>query len=134
MCLAIYIASNIQLSPIPWIEDKPSFYVTELPKNEYEVKKQFALKYVYYVGSHEGCGCGFFKEGETGKELSKVEENYDNLHQYILNARENGAIIELFSCWEGDQSSKPENNEKIHQSTLREEQFEFKEKWHYEII
>ena len=133
MCLAVYIASNKQLPLIPWVEKDPSFCVIELAKNENGVKKQFSLEHVYYVGSHEGCGCGFFKEGEVGEELAKVEGNYNNLSTYILNAKENNSRIELFSCWEGDQTSKVEMKEKISENSLKEKQFEFKEKWFYEV-
>ena len=133
MCLAVYIASNKQLPLIPWVEKNPSFCVIELTKNENGVKKQFSLEHVYYVGSHEGCGCGFFKEGEAGEELVKIEENYNRLSTYILNAKENNSKIELFSCWEGDQASKVEKKEKITENTLKEKLFEFKEKWFYEV-
>ena len=134
MCLAVYIASNKELALIPWVEAKPSFNILPLSKEEIPVKKQFSLEFVYYVGSHQGCGCGFFKEGEAGEELAEVEESYKKLATYIIKAKENGASIQLFSCWEGDQTSKVENKEKINESTLNEKQFEFKEKWYYEIV
>ena len=134
MCLAVYIASSKELPLIAWVEAEPSFNVSLLSNEEVPVKKQFTLEHVYYVGSHQGCGCGFFKEGEAGEELLKVEESYNNLSKYILSAKENGASIQLFSCWEGDQASSMENKEKISERTLNEKQFEFKEKWHYEVV
>lgn len=134
MCLAVYIASNKPLPLISWVEEKPAFYVAELSENEAAVKIQFKYQYIYYAGSHEGCGCGFFKDGEVGEELALVEVNYKDFSAYLKKAKELGASIQIFSCWEGDQTSEPEYKEEISEESLNEEQFEFKEKVLYQII
>src|SRR4051812_13897629 len=133
MCLALYIASNQPLSLVPYIKDAPSFYVTEISGYELRVKKQFTLPYVYYAGSHEGCGCGFMKDGEIGEELEKVEDNYTRLSAYLHEARRKGITMQLFSCWEGDQDSAPEFHESIDEDGLKDREFEFKEKAFYQI-
>jgi hypothetical protein len=134
MCLAVYIASNKPLPLISWVEEKPAFYVGEISKNEAAVKKQFKYQYIYYAGSHEGCGCGFFKDGEVGEDLAQVEVNYRDFSAYLKKAKESGASIQIFSCWEGDQTSELEYNEEISEESLNEKQFEFKEKALYQII
>ena len=133
MCLAVYIASDKPLPLISWVEERPSFYVEEVKKDEAGVKKQFKYQYIYYAGSHEGCGCGFFKEGEVGDELAQVEENYNNLSAYLKKSKETGAKLQLFSCWEGDQKAEPEHREEIDEENLNEKQFEFKEKALYQV-
>ena len=60
MCLAIYIASDIELSTSKWDKNSPSFYSESIePNKHYGVDRHFSKPYVYYLGSHEGCGCGF---------------------------------------------------------------------------
>ncbi len=134
MCLAIYIASNKPLPLIPWVEEMPAFYVKEVVKDGAGVKRQFQYKYVYYAGSHEGCGCGFIKDGESGEELAQIEENYKRLSAYIKDAKESGALLQLFSCWEGNQTQEPEYREEIDENTLNESLFEFKEKALYRVV
>ena len=134
MCLAIYIASNKPLPLIPWVEEKPAFYVEEVMKDGAGVKQQFQYQHVYYAGSHEGCGCGFIKDGEGGEELSQIEENYKRLSAYLKDAKESGAELQIFSCWEGDQNREPEYREEIDEKTLNERDFEFKEKALYRVV
>ena len=101
MCLAVYVASSVELDIIQWSERAPGFHLEQAPKRD-KVVRQFALPHVYYVGSHEGCGCGFIKEGEEGLELEIRQANYIALAGLIREAMARGASIELFACWEGD--------------------------------
>jgi hypothetical protein len=133
MCLALYMASSQPLATVRWAKEAPGFYVEELSADDSHVKKQFSLPHIYYAGSHEGCGCGFIKDEDVGEELARVEENYSKLAAYVREARENGAAIEFFSCWEGEQKSVPEFRETIRESTLLERGFQFKEKAFYRV-
>lgn len=132
MCLAVYIASDHELPLIAWDESAPSFYIDEL-STDGDVKKQFTLPEVAYAGSHEGCGCGFLKDGAVGEELEDVDENYHKLASYIKGLQTKGASIQLFSCWEGEQTSPAESNETIRVSDLMTKEFEFKEKALYRL-
>lgn len=127
MCLAVYIASSIGLPTTKWNESVPAFYLETVPLGE-NVRKQFSLPNVYYVGSHEGCGCGFFKEGEADEELEIHQSNYASLARCIRSAQEKGAELELFACWEGDQGSKPEFVESTTATELENPAYQFKEK------
>jgi hypothetical protein len=134
MCLAAYIAASVPLKLIEWEKAEPNFHVAELSSRDSHVKKQFALSHVYYVGSHEGCGCGFLKDGEVGEDLKRVEESYARLADYAREALEAGAELQLFSCWEGDQGAAPEFHEVISVETLKESDFVFKEKAFYRLL
>ena len=134
MCLAIYLASDKQLNLVPWNEKQPKFNVISISSREGKVKKQFKYTNVVYIGSHEGCGCGFFKEGEIGEELKQIQANYDALAYYLTSQQFKGAQFEMFSCWEGDQGTVPEFNEKLSLKELVSLEFEFKEKAYYEIV
>jgi len=134
MCLAVYLASDKPLPLIEWNEEKPSFYVKELTPPEESVKTQFDIPHIYYLGSDEGCGCGFFKRGRESDELGRAEGNYSQLASYLKNARSMGARNQIYSCWEGDQNAKAEFRKKIDLKRLNEKNFEFKEGTLYEIL
>ena len=103
MCLAVYLASDTPIAAVAWDEDAPAFYTEPVAKGAV-VRKRFSLPFVYYAGSHEGCGCGFSKEGEIGPDLERCQKNYIALGQTLREALSRGAKVELFTCWEGEQS------------------------------
>ena len=60
MCIALYVATDQKLTLIPWNDENPSIFITDLKeRNHHGVEIQFSLMNVFYIGSHEGCGCGF---------------------------------------------------------------------------
>ena len=126
MCLAVYIASDIILPTSSWDKAAPGFYVEKEPDN-HSVAKQFTLGRIYYAGSDQGCGCGFFKEGVVGDELEQSQANYDSLVLYLKEAQDSGASIEIYACWEGQQTAKPEFRESRTVVELGHPSFEFKE-------
>ena len=130
----VYIGSDKPLPLIDWNENKPSFNVSDLSKYEKSVMAQFKFSHVYNAGSHRGCGCGFIKDFENKEELTRAQDNYHQLKAYLQKAQAMGANNQIFSCWDGDQEAKPENRESIDLNRLIEANFEFKEKYLYEIL
>ena len=59
MCMMVYLGSPKPLTLVAWNEERHAFHVTALAPEENRVKRQFSHPSVVYVGSHEGCGCGF---------------------------------------------------------------------------
>lgn len=125
MCLAVYLASSQPLATSEWNEKAPAFYLKAADGDS--VRGKFSLPHVYYAGSHEGCGCGFFKEWKPDEELSRGQENYIALARTLREALARGARMELFSCWEGDQDKKPESVGSVTPDELEEPPFELKE-------
>jgi hypothetical protein len=126
MCLAVYLASSNVLPPIAWDQDAPAFYLEPVPEGG-EVHQQFSLPYVYYAGSHEGCGCGFSRSGETGEEIERHQANYAALARVLRATLSGGAKAELFTCWEGDQGTQPEISESVTPDELESSSFQLKE-------
>jgi hypothetical protein len=109
MCLAVYIASSIELQPSSWSEAAPSFYLEPVQATD-PVCKKFSLAHVYYAGSHEGCGCGFFKEGrEEDEDFNLRLDNYARLGRCVRETLANGGRCQIFACWEGEQSLPQES-------------------------
>ena len=132
MCLTIYMASEHELPLVPWREDAPDFYIDE-PDGRAMVKQYFTLPYIAYVGSDQGCGCGFIKEGNIGDDLEIVDGQYRKLARYIENLSVTEASVQIYCYWDGQQGSGPEFNESIHISNLLSSEFEFKEDTFYQI-
>jgi hypothetical protein len=126
MCLAVYVAADAPLPQSRWREAAPAFYLEEVPESE-GVRKQFRYRHVYYAGSHEGCGCGFSKDGRDPAELEKCQETYSALAAVLSAHARRGVKIELFTCWEGEQTVKPEERKTIAVEQLSEPEFELKE-------
>jgi hypothetical protein len=106
MCLAVYLACDKSLPTTKWDESAPSFYLEAVPEGE-PVTRRFQFQHVYYAGSHEGCGCGFSKDGRDDGELQLCQANYDQLGEALSRASKTGARLQLFTCWEGEQSREP---------------------------
>lgn len=134
MCLTLYLASSIPLPLIPWVEEAPSFYIKELecPSDDPSVKSRFTLTHLYFVGSHMGCGCGFVKGAQEEDEAERIE-NYVKFADYVRIARTDGADLQLFSCWRGDELIEPESRHVVSADTLLDPEFEFEEKAFYVI-
>ena len=112
MCLVAYIASNIPLPLILWDKNEPAFHVAELSTEEdQKVRVQFSKPHIYYLGSHEGCGCGFPYTDSLGNEedKDKTQQTRERLVEYLRSALKTQEDVELFFCWEGDQDAEVES-------------------------
>lgn len=125
MCLAVYVAADAPLPESRWNEHAPSFYLESIPESA-GVRRQFRHAHVYYAGSHEGCGCGFFKRGRDGEELEQRQQNYRALASVLAPRVGAGADIQLFTCWEGDLMARPETTEVITLPQLLDPGFELR--------
>jgi hypothetical protein len=126
MCLAIYIAADAPLPESRWNEHAPAFYLERVPESE-GVRRQFCYANVYYAGSHEGCGCGFSKDGRDSQELEQCQQNYRSLAGVLSPAVRGGARVQLFTCWEGKQTADPETAGIIAVEQLVEPEFELQQ-------
>ena len=115
MCVMLYIASEDQLPLVPFDKDNPAFNVSELPERAIAVRQRFSKSYVYELGSHTGCGCGFqygyslvsgqyFPDTESPPaEAQAGLESRRRLALYLRNALAAQESIQLFACWAGDE-------------------------------
>lgn len=126
MCLAVYLGSSLPLDVGSWDKENPKFYLERAAETELPRRRSIG-KYLYYAGSHEGCGCGFSKDGEPPEELIKCQKNYDALASILDEALEKGAKLQIFTCWEGDQAEEPESIQSITPQNVREPAFELQE-------
>ena len=134
MCMVVYKASDAPHPLVPWNERYPSFHVQELDEVGEGVRKQFFKPYVYYVGAHEGCGCGFSYgqhlsvDKEDEKDLVAARESVRQLSDYLANAVRDGVTIELYACWSGDEKETPEHRAWLKPGQIGGETFWFEER------
>ena len=164
MCEVVYLASDKPLPLREYEQDRPVFWLGELGSfsdNDNGVKKQFSLPYVYYIGSHTCCGCGFQKRTKRGKrnlfrrvlnlfkEPKKkgcdlagadlalntvVDLTYRQLVNYLQEAKKQGARLELLTCYDGFQEEQPKRREVIRTVQIESSAFTFGGDTHYELI
>ncbi|WKE67107.1 hypothetical protein PVT67_07690 [Gallaecimonas kandeliae] len=107
MCWALYLASDKELYRVFWDEENPSFNTQELTPEEAPVKAQFSLPYVMYLGSHQGCSCGFMSTEKDGRiEKEARDKSIQELSSYLGNILTEGGKLQVFLCWEGDQGAQ----------------------------
>jgi hypothetical protein len=112
MCNVYYLGSDANL-PICGPTDYKGFHVKELGPYEMVVRRNLPFKYVRYVGSHQGCGCGFRNEGNAYREACELEKaatqaDHDSLVAYLLSLPVQPRPMQIFSCWSGDEKLPPE--------------------------
>ena len=98
MCLGVYLASDVSLELIPFQDGDPGFNVTNLEPFEAGVRQILTREFVYALGAHTQCGCGFLPEGEH--ERQRVATSRRELATYVARAVSNGSV-ELYTCWNG---------------------------------
>jgi hypothetical protein len=130
MCWALYLASDTALPHVPWNENARGFNTQALSDSERPVASQFSLAQVIYLGSHLGCGCGFMADPEKGdpEELALRAKTVESLSQYLHDALTRGASLEMFLCWEGDQSAPPVARKQLAASDFAAPKFPLGEK------
>jgi hypothetical protein len=137
MCKMLFVAADEPLPLIPWQQNNPAFWVREIREAEAGVRKQFTKPYIYYVGSHEGCGCGFaygiwpiddaspFAMSKRAEEAAG-REAVQCLSEYLARAVENGDV-ELYACWEEEQEYDPAERATVTPADVGGPAFQFKD-------
>jgi hypothetical protein len=164
MCDVLYGASDRVLPLIKYDEENPALWVGELGSFEnYDklVIKQFTLPYIYYIGAHTYCGCGFGKRRwrkepnlvkralnlikSEQKQFSESTEpdyvldaaanlTYQKLAHYLREVKGHGARLELFYAISGNQDQQPWRRDTIRIIDIESETFTFLLMQFYEVI
>ena len=132
MCMAVYIAADQPLTLVPWDEAHPAFYLAGVDQADLPVFSQFTKAHVAYAGSHEGCGCGFqygeYPEFREPDEAVARRASLDQFAAYLAGELARVGPIELYACWEGDQTAPVEHRRALTPLVLQSEEFFFLQK------
>jgi hypothetical protein len=110
----IYLASDRPLPLVSWDEDRPAFCATELESYDLAVEKQFSKPFTVFLGAHTGCSCGFAYDNEPLEDEIDRSEDRDareSVRQLVeyLSEQTKLSSLEMFACWNGDQSDIPKS-------------------------
>lgn len=141
MCLSLYLASNNELPLISYNGNKPGLNTQDIADNELSLKHIFSKSFIKYIGSDQGCGCGFrhsiLDQNEWFNVIDEdeVEQNNHN-HVDLVNFIRNNVSdnsVEILTCWDGDHDEPILYKETLNLSDLLAEGFFFKERGFYSI-
>jgi hypothetical protein len=122
MCILVYVASDYLLPTLAWDPARPGFHVVQLAERGAPVRRQFSKRHVYYVGSHEKCGCGFqYGEDEGFEEVADLPPKRDSrrrLADFLAAALRHQPEVVLFACWDGDEAADPEHRGRVSPADL----------------
>lgn len=68
MCISVFISTDLEVEAVPFSPEVGRFGVCHLPEPEEAVRAYFSKRNVYYIASHEDCGCGFEWDAEDKDE------------------------------------------------------------------
>ena len=132
MCLVLYLGSDKQRPLIGWDAAVPRFHVKDADTDAKKVSTHFRKRRAYYVGSDNGCGCGFRQEHEEmnddAEQLASKTDNQKLLHEYVNKCLCDENSIELYSCWSGDEDLPMEFDRTIGVDELIDDGFWFAER------
>ena len=137
MCLVAYIAAAEELPTLDWNHEIPAFHVKNIDEGIEKVRGQFRLPFVYYLGSHEGCGCGFNRGSASPSEPHQVEavrQTLAALTRYLQEAVSQVGTIELYTCWNGEEGDRPEHAVTVAVNHFGSDMEWFREKCHATIV
>jgi len=143
MCFTLYVGASIKLPLIEWNKEQPGFHTANPRDYELRVLSRFTLPHVLYVGSHEGCGCGFRHALAEGKiwlpvveddkdTLNAIQKNHVDLRQYLAGNTA-ARSFEIYACWNSDVNDCPDCVSDIKIEDIVKEDFYFKEGWLYRV-
>ncbi len=126
MCLQVWLGSVRPLPEHGLLDPKVpdpllGYHRLERVADDAPVRARFTLPEVAYVGSHEGCGCGFESSDLTWQGFTRVDEitpllpalaaderatfeaeqrGRERLRDLVVAAQAHGCV-EVFGCWAG---------------------------------
>lgn len=118
MCTMVYLAPHKPLPTNVWDKDCPAYYVEALPpeSRDNSVRQHLTGPFVYRLGSHQYCGCGFSYRYDPEwpdaavfpDELDAAENSRASLAEYLTDALKDQESLEIWLCWAGDEARDPE--------------------------
>ena len=113
MCWVLYLAADGVLPLRPFDPEAPAFNVAGLDEHDLPVRSRFGKRFVYRVGSQTLCGCGFDRDQanpDHPDELPATVASLGALREYLQEAVRTAGPLELYACWDGDQTAEPDHH------------------------
>jgi hypothetical protein len=117
--MAVFIAAAEPLPFVAWNEAAPAFHLQAISDEEDAVRARFTKPHIYFLGAHTGCSCGFnyglreVKRAEDQAEEVASRASVAALRAYLRDAVTRQGEVEVFSSWEDDWTTEPEERLQI---------------------
>ena len=137
MCWVLYLAADHPLPLHVFDPGAPAFNVAELTGRETAVRVQFSKPFVYSLGAHTSCGCGFDRgqaHPDRPAELEATETSLRALCVYLGAALDVSGSLELFACWDGDQAAPPDHRWRLEVADFGRQMGWFPDRTFIEVI
>ena len=135
MCLAMYLFTNDALLGPSWIGSNPRMFVEEvLPKQKSRALNwHHTERHVYYIGSYQGCGCGWQTsfEGEDIAEKRLRAADRERLANLVASLKDQSSWLVV--CWDGDQGVDLLPPVWVQPNEINDTAFEFEELREYRV-
>ncbi|HEX5438962.1 MAG TPA: hypothetical protein VFW98_17555 [Gemmatimonadaceae bacterium] len=134
--MVLYVAADAPLPEIPALEPPGAFSAQLLAAPDEPVRVQFTKPFVYFLGAHEGCSCGFrYGVGDEDADAAG-RESVRRLGEYLIAAVDRLGSVELYSCWADEEGESAETREFLTTTTFTHEAeaFELPQRWFATII
>jgi hypothetical protein len=99
MCLGVYLVSDSTLPETKRDKSHPAFGAARLKRKETFLNRLPGAN-AYYLGSYQGCGCGFISDDAKDRESRASRAQ---LSSYVANALRHQSPVLLFAAWAGDE-------------------------------
>ncbi len=148
MCFLLYMSTDADIPTIAWDEHKRKLNTAELTEYEKGITRHFTKTNIKYIGSDQGCGCGFRYvrlEGAGGGWPSECmigskyytgqpeQPMHQQLHDFLKKYLDAGYDVELYGCWDGEFSEASEGHKNICIADILDKRFFFRERYKYTI-
>ncbi|MGC4122637.1 MAG: hypothetical protein QM765_50310 [Myxococcales bacterium] len=106
--MAVYLATS---QPLPEAERSPLTIEPAAAETAERLRTHLKLPHLYFVASHEGCGCGFIPDqgDATDEECSMRQASVDALRELAQEAARLGNA-ELLVTFDGEESAETERS------------------------
>lgn len=157
MCLMVWVGTATAVPAVagPTRHDVDAdYYCVEDVAADAPIRARFTSPHVTYVGSHEGCGCGFNSadllfqgidmmteatallgamDEEERADLAAEQRSRTRLGALVCAALQHG-LVEIYGCWAGDEAEPLSDERTIVPSWLTERTVPIEERVRYRVI
>jgi hypothetical protein len=130
--MVYYLGTDGDAPRIAWQESYPAFYVSGIESDVLpSVRQKLPHTNLVYLGSHEGCGCGFRRADEyteDGNENVATTEDHRALSAYLAALPTSVRPPQIFGCWSGDETAPIDHQREISPLDILERTFGFQER------
>ncbi|MBI5544759.1 MAG: hypothetical protein HY901_12785 [Deltaproteobacteria bacterium] len=107
--MAVYLATS---QPVPTKDRSPLSIEPTAPESAARLRQHFTLEHLYYVASHEGCGCGFITDQDQGTDEDCADRaaSLSALHELVHETALLTPGAQLLVCFDGEEETAPEHS------------------------